>query len=94
MILYSSGDAIKAAQEVAEPKHSPQEVLYRLRTEFLKMRFQEENEVLYIFCLSCICLFNFISAQYESFILPLPIILSLPTGILVLLSLSLLGLGK
>ncbi len=51
------------------------------------------NEALYIFLVCLIFVYLILSAQYESFLLPLPVILSLPTGVFgAFLLLSLMGL--
>jgi HAE1 family hydrophobic/amphiphilic exporter-1 len=51
------------------------------------------NEGIYIFAICLLFVYLLLSAQYESFLLPLPVILSLPTGIFgALFLLSILGL--
>lgn len=76
---YSSGDAINAIKEVAA-KHLPKGYTYdwsgMTRDEILS-----GNQVIYIFIICLIFVYLLLSAQYESFLLPLPVILSLPTGI-------------
>ena len=39
------------------------------------------NQAIYIFVICLIFVYLLLAAQYESFLLPLPVILSLPTGI-------------
>jgi HAE1 family hydrophobic/amphiphilic exporter-1 len=76
---YTSGDAIKAIQEVAE-QTLPQG--YDIAWEGLS--FDEAargNEALYIFLVVLIFVYLVLAAQYESFILPLAVLLSLPPGI-------------
>jgi hydrophobic/amphiphilic exporter-1 (mainly G- bacteria), HAE1 family len=76
---YSSGDAIKAIQEVAKnqlPKGYDIDWAGITRDEVLT-----GNEAIYIFAICLIFVYLLLSAQYESFLLPLPVILSLPTGI-------------
>ncbi|MGJ1198209.1 efflux RND transporter permease subunit [Sphingobacterium spiritivorum] len=88
---YSSGQAIKAIQEVANSK---------LPRGFgidwagiSKDEVSRGNEAIYIFLICLGFVYLILSAQYESFILPLPVILSLPTGIFgAFLCLKLLGL--
>lgn len=88
---YSSGQAIKAIQEVADKK---------LPRGFgidwagiSKDEVSRGNEAIYIFLICLGFVYLILSAQYESFILPLPVILSLPTGIFgAFLCLKLLGL--
>ncbi len=76
---YSSGEAIKAAQEVAK------EVLprgYDIDWGGLsKDETMRGNEALYIFIVVLIFVYFVLAAQYESFIIPLAVILSLPAGI-------------
>ncbi|MBF00662.1 efflux RND transporter permease subunit [Flavobacterium coralii] len=76
---YSSGDAIKAIQEVAE-QHLPSTYTY----EFSGMTREEiiaGNQAAGVFLLSLIFVYFLLSAQYESYIVPLSVLLSLPVGI-------------
>ncbi|WP_159799896.1 efflux RND transporter permease subunit [Flavobacterium sp. MK4S-17] len=76
---YSSGDAIKAIQEVAA-KHLPNTYTY----EFSGMTREEiiaGNQAAGVFLLSLIFVYFLLSAQYESYIVPLSVLLSLPVGI-------------
>ncbi|PZR24080.1 MAG: hydrophobe/amphiphile efflux-1 family RND transporter [Flavobacterium psychrophilum] len=76
---YSSGDAIKAVQEVAA-QHLPKSYTY----EFSGMTREEiiaGNQAAGVFLLSLIFVYFLLSAQYESYILPLAVLLSLPVGI-------------
>ncbi len=76
---YSSGDAIKAIQEVAKnklPKGYEIDWAGITRDEV-----QNGNQTLYIFIICLVFVYLILSAQYESFLLPLPVILSLPTGV-------------
>lgn len=76
---YSSGDAIKAIQEVAE-QHLPSTYTY----EFSGMTREEiiaGGQAAGVFLLSLIFVYFLLSAQYESYILPLSVLLSLPVGI-------------
>ncbi|MBD0832969.1 efflux RND transporter permease subunit [Aestuariibaculum sediminum] len=76
---YTSGDAIKAIKEVAE------EVLprgYDVAWEGLTYdEANRGNESVYIFAIVLIFVYFVLAAQYESFLLPLAVILSLPVGI-------------
>lgn len=76
---YSSGDAIKAINEVAA-KHLPRGYTYdwsgMTRDEVLS-----GNQVVIIFLICLVFVYLILSAQYESFLLPIPVILSLPTGV-------------
>ncbi|MBL7893875.1 MAG: efflux RND transporter permease subunit [Bacteroidia bacterium] len=76
---YSSGDAIKAIEETAKislPRGYSYEWSGMTREEILS-----GNQVIYIFALCLVFVYLLLSAQYESFLLPLPVILSLPVGI-------------
>ncbi|CCH54600.1 transporter, hydrophobe/amphiphile efflux-1 (HAE1) family [Fibrisoma limi BUZ 3] len=76
---YSSGSAIKAIQEVAAtklPKGYGIDWAGISRDEV-----QTGNEAVYIFAICLVFVYLILSAQYESFLLPLPVILSLPTGV-------------
>lgn len=76
---YSSGDAIKAIQEVAD-KTLPRGFGIDW-AGISKDEVSRGNEAVYIFLICLGFVYLILSAQYESFILPLPVILSLPTGI-------------
>jgi HAE1 family hydrophobic/amphiphilic exporter-1 len=76
---YSSGEAIKAVEEVAKtalPRGYAYEWSGMTREEVLS-----GNQVVYIFAICLLFVYLLLSAQYESFFLPLPVILSLPVGI-------------
>ncbi|MCU0443597.1 MAG: efflux RND transporter permease subunit [Microscillaceae bacterium] len=76
---YSSGSAIQAIQEVAQtklPKGFDIDWAGISRDEV-----SAGNEALYIFIICLVFVYLLLSAQYESFLMPLPVILSLPTGI-------------
>ncbi len=76
---YSSGDAIKAIQEVAD-----QQLPKGFGIDWAgisKDEVSRGNEAVYIFLVCLGFVYLILSAQYESFILPLPVIFSLPTGI-------------
>lgn len=76
---YTSADAIQAIREVAEetlPKG------YDIAWEGLSYdEAQRGNESIYIFAVVLVFVYLVLAAQYESFILPLAVILSLPVGI-------------
>jgi hydrophobic/amphiphilic exporter-1 (mainly G- bacteria), HAE1 family len=88
---YSSGDAINAIKTVAEeklPRGFSIEWSGMTREEVLS-----GNQAVFIFLICLLFVYLLLSAQYESFLLPLPVILSLPTGIFgSFLMLQLLGL--
>ena len=76
---YSSGEAIKIVEQVAEeklPRGFSLEWSGMTREEILS-----GNQTIYIFGLVLVFVYLLLAAQYESFILPLPVLLSLPTGI-------------
>ncbi len=76
---YSSGDAIAAIEEVARetlPKGYAYEWSGMTREEIAS-----GNQVISIFAICLLFVYLLLSAQYESFLLPLPVLLSLPVGI-------------
>src|SRR5690606_7071590 len=77
---YSSGDAIRVVEEVAQ-----QSLSSNYSIDFTGLTREEINagsQTILIFAL-CIVFVYFISAaQYESYLLPMAVILSLPTGIM------------
>lgn len=76
---FSSGAAIKAVQEVAETKLPKGYTI-----EFSGLTNEEitsSGQSAVIFGLSLLFVFFLLAAQYESYILPLAVILSIPTGI-------------
>lgn len=76
---YSSGEAIKAIEEVAA-KTLPRG--YGIDWEGLsKDEVGRGNEALYIFLIVLAFVYLILAAQYESFLLPLAVILSLPAGV-------------
>ncbi|MCL9804676.1 efflux RND transporter permease subunit [Flavobacterium amniphilum] len=76
---YTTADAIKAIKEVAEvslPKG------YDIAWEGLSYdEAGKGNESIYIFAIVLLFVYFVLAAQYESFIIPLSVILSLPVGI-------------
>lgn len=90
---YTTGDAIKAIQEVSA------EVLPRgfdIAWEGLSYdEARRGNESIYIFLVVLFFVYLVLAAQYESFVLPLAILLSLPIGIFgTFLFLKLMGLAN
>lgn len=76
---YSSGAAIEAIKEVADKK-----LPKGFGIDWAGISIDEVakgNQTLYIFIISLIFVYLVLSAQYDSFLLPLPVIFSLPTGI-------------
>jgi HAE1 family hydrophobic/amphiphilic exporter-1 len=76
---YTSGDAIKAIKEVAAttlPRG------YDIAWEGLSYdEARRGNESIYIFTIVLVFVYLVLAAQYESFLLPLAVILSLPIGV-------------
>jgi len=76
---YTSAEAIKAIQDVAAqtlPKG------YDIAWEGLSYdEVKRGNEALYIFIVVLIFVYLVLAAQYESFIIPLAVVLSLPAGV-------------
>lgn len=77
---YSTGDALKAVQEVAaETLSANYDIGYTGMTR------EEQNagsQTIIIFMLSLVFTYFILSAQYESYLLPLAVICSLPFGIM------------
>ncbi|MEO5926783.1 MAG: efflux RND transporter permease subunit [Bryobacteraceae bacterium] len=76
---YSTGQAIEAVQQVAATS-LPRG--YALGWEGLSWdESKKGNEAVYIFLIVVVFVYLVLVAQYESFLLPLPVVLSLPIGI-------------
>ncbi len=76
---YSSGDAIKAIREVAK-ESLPRG--YDIAWEGLSFdEAKRGNEALYIFIVVIFFVYLILAAQYESFLLPFAVLLSIPPGI-------------
>jgi HAE1 family hydrophobic/amphiphilic exporter-1 len=76
---YTSGDAIKAVREVAQ-KTLPRG--YDIAWEGLSFdEAKRGNEAIYIFLVVLAFVYMVLAGQYESFLLPLSVILSLPAGV-------------
>ncbi|MCC5939486.1 MAG: efflux RND transporter permease subunit [Lunatimonas sp.] len=76
---YSSGDAIKAVEETA---------LAILPRGFdidwsgiTREQIDSGNQAIYIFLICLVFVYLLLAAQYESYLLPFPVILSLPAGV-------------
>ncbi|HEX9510071.1 MAG TPA: efflux RND transporter permease subunit [Puia sp.] len=77
---FSTGDVIKAIQEIAK-KALPKGYAYEF-TGVTREEIRAGNQTVFVFLLSVLFVFFLLSAQYESYILPLAVILTVPTGIL------------
>lgn len=76
---YSSGDAIRAIEETADkflPRGFDYEFSGMTREEILS-----GNQVIMIFGVCLLFVYLLLAAQYESFMLPMPVLLFLPIGI-------------
>ena len=76
---YSSGQAIDAIKKVAEEK-LPKGYGFDWGGSSREQA-NAGNEAVYIFLICLLFIYLLLSAQYESFVLPLAVILSLPTGV-------------
>lgn len=77
---YSTGDAIKAVQEVAQTTLSAS---YGIDYSGLtREEINAGSQTLIIFALSLVFVYFILSAQYESYIIPLTVIISLPMGVM------------
>ena len=77
---YSSGEAIKAIQEVAE-KYLPTGYGYEYSGITREEQSSSGSATAIIFLLCIIFIYLLLSAQYESYLLPLAVILSVPFGL-------------
>ncbi|MFN4082678.1 MAG: efflux RND transporter permease subunit [Bacteroidia bacterium] len=75
---FSSGDAIKAVENAA--KKLPRGFTYEW-SGITREEIQSGNQSLIIFIICLIFVYLILAGQYESFLLPLPVLLSLPTGV-------------
>lgn len=76
---YSTGDAIKAVEEVAK-QSLPRGYGYEW-TGITREEIKTGGQTAFIFLLSILFVYFLLAAQYESYILPFAIILTVPTGI-------------
>ena len=77
---YSTGDAITAVQEVAaETLNQNYDVEF---TGLSREELASGSQTLIIFMLSLIFVYFILAAQYESYILPLVVVISLPLGVM------------
>lgn len=76
---YSSGQALKAIEEVAKEKLPP-----GYGYEFSGISREEQSsgtQSVYVFILCLVFVYFLLSAQYESYLLPFAVLLSLPVGL-------------
>jgi len=77
---FSSGEAIQAVQEVAATT-----LPHGYDIDWSALSYDEVrrgNEAVYIFIIVLVFVYLVLAAQYESFIIPLAVVLSLPAGVL------------
>ena len=75
---YSSGQAIEAVERIAADLPQGFEIEWSGMTREQKI---SGNQASYIFLLCLVFVYLLLAAQYESFLLPLPVILCLPAGL-------------
>ncbi len=75
---FSSGDAIKTIE--AKSAELPRGYIFQW-SGMTREQILSGDQTIYVFLLCLIFVYLLLCAQYESFLLPLPVILSLPTGI-------------
>ena len=76
---YSSGDAIKAIEETAK-EQLPSGFAYEFSGQ-TREEISSGGQSAIVFMLCLVFVYFLLSAQYESYLLPLAVILSIPTGI-------------
>ncbi len=90
---YSTGDAIRAIQETAK-ETLPRGYSYEW-TGMTREEINSGSQILLIFLMSLIFVYFLLAAQYESYILPLAIILTIPLGIFgVMLFINMMGIDN
>ena len=88
---YSSGDAITAIERVANQK-LPIGFIHEW-SGMTREEIESGDQAIYIFLICLVFVYMLLAAQYESFSLPLPVLISLPAGIFgAMLALKLFGL--
>lgn len=75
---FSSGQAIEAAEKVAANLPQGYEIEWSGMT---REQILSGNQAVYVFALCLVFVYMILAAQYESFLLPLPVLLSLPAGV-------------
>lgn len=90
---YSTGDAIKAIEETAK-ETLPRGYGYEW-TGMTREEINSGSQLMIIFAMSLIFVYFLLAAQYESYILPLAVILTIPLGIFgVMLFIRLMGIDN
>jgi hydrophobic/amphiphilic exporter-1 (mainly G- bacteria), HAE1 family len=90
---YSTGDAIKAVEKLAAAK-LPAGYSYEW-TGLSREETTSGNQMVMIFALAIIFVYFLLAAQYESYLLPMAVLLSIPTGVLgVFLAIRMVGIDN
>jgi hydrophobic/amphiphilic exporter-1 (mainly G- bacteria), HAE1 family len=76
---FSSGDAVRVIDEVMA-QHLPRGYVHEY-SGITREEILSGNQVAVIFAICLLFVYLLLAAQYESFLLPLPVLLSLPVGI-------------
>lgn len=76
---FSSGDAIEAINAIAASS-LPRGFVFEW-SGMTREEIESGNQTLFIFIICLVFVYLLLAAQYESFMLPFPVLLSLPTGI-------------
>lgn len=76
---YSTGDALKAIEEVSATLPTNFDIDYSGLT---REEISASNQTLYIILLSILFVYFLLAAQYESYLLPLSVLLTLPVGVM------------
>ena len=78
----SSGEAISLMQEIAGKRRSSSSAMRAEWTELAMLQLQTGNTAMYVFVLAVVLVFLVLAAQYESWSLPLAVILVVPMCLL------------
>lgn len=76
---FSSGEAIEEIKRIADEK-LPKGYTYEW-SGMTREQILSGNQAMYIFAICILFVYLVLAAQYESFLLPLPVLLSLPVGL-------------
>lgn len=76
---FSSGDAIEVIEKIAASE-LPRGFVFEW-SGMTREEIESGNQTVYIFLLCLVFVYLLLAAQYESFLLPFPVLLSLPTGL-------------
>lgn len=76
---YSTGDAITAVQEVSQELPSSYSIDF---SGLSREEIYAGNQTIFIFFLSILFVYFILAAQYESYLIPLSVLFSLPVGVM------------